>query len=162
MEVDRSAPAAAGAAPDSPLDQERKLPIREHIAISAFWLAVNLHWGALLMIILPSQSERLAPIIGLPKADISGWTLAFGAVVGAIVPPIVGAFSDRCTLPMGRRRPYVIAGSILNILALFLFYAAFRSQSLPAYIGAWLLIGVGNNIAVGAFNGIIPDLVPAG
>src|SRR5262245_30629351 len=68
----------------------KKLPLWEHLAISSFWFAVNLHWVALLMIILPSQSERLAPILGIPKADISGWTLAFGALIGAIVPPIVG------------------------------------------------------------------------
>jgi MFS family permease len=28
------------------------------------------------------------------------------------------------------------------------------------YIGAWLIVNLGNNIATGAFSGIIPDLVP--
>ena len=45
-------------------------------------------------------------------------------------------------------------------IALLLFFLAFRQQSLIGYIAAWMLIGLGNNIAVGAFSGIIPDVVP--
>lgn len=138
----------------------RKLTPLQHLAISSFWFGNNLHWGALGMIIMQSQATRMAPVIGVPKADITGATFAMGAIVGALVPPIVGAFSDRCTLALGRRRPYVIGGTLINIVALGVFYLAFRAQSLPGYIAAWMLIGLGNNIATGAFSGIIPDVVP--
>lgn len=139
-----------------------KLPLWRHFAISAFWLANNLHWGALGMIILPSQGTRMSQFVGMKEAEITGWTIGMGAIVGALVPPIVGAYSDRCTAAMGRRRPYVIGGTLINILALVLFYFAFRAHSLPGYISAWMLVGLGNNIAVGAFSGIIPDVVPRG
>jgi len=141
--------------------QQEKLPIRQHLALSSFWFAVNLHWGALGMIIVPSQATRLAPFAGMTEAEVSGWTIGMGALVGAVVPPIAGALSDRCTAGMGRRRPYVIAGSAINVVALLLFYLAFQAHSLIGYIAAWMLIGLGNNIATGAFSGIIPDLVPA-
>lgn len=153
-------PAGAAAPPDGVM--ERKLTPAQHLAISAFWFANNLHWGALGMVILPSQGTRLAPYVGLREAMITGVTVATGAVVGAVVPPIVGAFSDRCLHPLGRRRPYVIGGALINLVALFIFYLAFRLHSLPGYTMAWMLIGFGNNIAVGAFSGIIPDVVPRG
>jgi MFS family permease len=94
------------------------------------------------------------------EGEISGWTIGMGAIVGALVPPLIGAMSDRCTLPQGRRRPFVIAGTLLNILALLLFYYAFQAHNLVGYIAAWMFLGLGNNIAVGAFSGIIPDVVP--
>jgi MFS family permease len=149
-------PENSGAAP------EGKLGAFRHFALSSFWFANNLHWGALGMIILPSQGTRLEPFIGMKEAEITGWTIGMGAIVGALVPPITGAFSDRCTSAMGRRRPFVVAGTAINVIALGLFYLAFVSHSLVAYIAAWMLVGLGNNIAVGAFSGIIPDVVPKG
>lgn len=148
--------------PSLPPDQgpAGKLGLWHHFAISSFWFANNLHWGALAMIILPSQGTRLSPFVGMREAEITGWTIGLGAIVGALVPPIVGAYSDRCTAAMGRRRPYVIGGTVINVLALLLFYMAFAAHSLPGYIAAWMLVGLGNNIAVGAFSGIIPDVVP--
>jgi MFS family permease len=144
---------------------EGKLSLWRHIAISSFWFGNNLHWGALGMIIIPSQATRLANAFGqtggrITEGEITGWTIGLGAIVGALVPPIVGAFSDRCTGSMGRRRPFVIAGTLINVVALACFYMAFTQKTLAGYILGWMLIGLGNNIATGAFSGIIPDVVP--
>jgi len=152
-------PAPGTEAPQKP---DKKLSLRHHLAISSFWFGNNLHWGALGMIIIPSQATRMSSGIGITEGEITGWTIGMGAIVGALVPPIVGAFSDRCTLPIGRRRPFVIGGTILNVIALGIFYAAFVRQNFWGYVAAWMLIGLGNNIAVGAFSGIIPDVVPTG
>jgi MFS family permease len=138
----------------------RKLSKFQHFAISSFWFGNNLHWGALGLIIVPSQAARLAPIVGMTKGEITGWTIGMGALVGSLVPPLIGAWSDRCTSPLGRRRPFVIGGTLVNIIALFVFFLAFKAHSLPGYVLAWMLVGLGNNIAVGAFSGIIPDVVP--
>jgi MFS family permease len=137
-----------------------KLSNLQHFAISSFWFGNNLHWGALGLILVPSQAARLAPIVGMTKGEITGWTIGMGALVGSLVPPLIGAWSDRCTSPYGRRRPFVIGGTLINLIALLVFYAAFRAHSLPGYVLAWMLVGLGNNIAVGAFSGIIPDVVP--
>lgn len=154
-EAEAPPPPPGGEAPGA-----RRLSPLQHLAISSFWFGNNLHWGALGMIIIPSQATRMSGPVGLTEGEITGWTIGVGAVVGALVPPIVGAFSDRCTSPIGRRRPFVLAGTLLNLLALAVFYLAFRANNLWGYIGAWMLIGLGNNIAVGAFSGIIPDVVP--
>lgn len=143
-----------------PRAPQRKLSVPQHLALSSFWFAVNLHWGALMLIIVPSQATRLAPALGMDKAAISGWTIGLGALVAAVVPPVVGAVSDRCRLALGKRRPFVLGGALINVLALLLFYLAFHLQSFPGYVGAWLLMNLGNNIATGAYSGIIPDVVP--
>lgn len=143
-------------------EPEVNLRAGQHAAISSFWLGNNLHWGALGMIVLPSQAERLSGPVHIPEAQITGWTIGLGAIVGTLVPPLVGAWSDRCRSPLGRRRPFVIWGTLINLVALGLFLLAFLQQSFTGFIAAWMLVGLGNNIATGAFSGIIPDVVPRG
>jgi MFS family permease len=151
-------------APPSPTlnDTAPRLGFWRHAALAAFWFASNLHWGALLMLIVPSQATRLAPLVGVNKAEVSGLTIGLGAIIAALVPPLIGAWSDRCRARMGRRRPFVLVGTAINVVALLLFHWAFTAASFPGYIAAWLLINLGNNIATGAFSGIIPDVVPQG
>lgn len=134
----------------------------QHLGLSAFWFANQLHWGAMLTILIPSQAERLAEAAagGPTKAVLNGWVMGIGSVVAALTPPLVGALSDRSLSPLGRRRPFVIGGTLINILGLFLLWLAFSSRSIPGYILAYLVIQLGNNIAVGAFSGVIPDVVP--
>jgi solute carrier family 45 protein 1/2/4 len=40
--------------------------------------------------------------------------------LGLIMQPLVGAFSDRCTSRFGRRRPFMIGGTVVVILGLLL------------------------------------------
>lgn len=152
----------AGEASSAPASAEYgpKLGFWQHLAISVFWFAINLHWGAYLVLIIPSQATRLAPSVGMDKAEISGWTIGLGAIVGALVPPLIGAWSDRCTARLGRRRPFVIAGTVINLVALGLFYLAFVQKSFAGYLLAYTLVNFGNNVATAAFSGIIPDMVP--
>lgn len=44
-----------------------------------------------------------------------------GPVTGVLVQPVVGVLSDRCTLPMGRRRPFMVVGSVLVLFGLVAF-----------------------------------------
>src|SRR5207253_5627533 len=130
--------------------------------LSAFWFANNLHWAALAAVMIESQSERFAFAHpgGLDKARITGLVIAVGSIIGAITPPLAGALSDRSLSPMGRRRPFVIAGTVINVLGLYLAWLAFTHLSLVGYILSYLVIQLGNNIAIGAYSGIIPDVVP--
>jgi MFS family permease len=126
------------------------------VAISAYWFGTNLHWGALLMIIIPLQIERIAP---LHKAQALGY-VGYTAIVAAFVPLIVGALSDRCGSRWGRRRPYMVAGVTVNLLGLLILYAAAARRDLLLYIAGYAVCQVGNNTATGSFSGVIPDLVP--
>jgi MFS family permease len=136
----------------------RPLTLWEHLVISAFWFGSNFHWGALLLILLPGDMKVLA---GQNKAQMLGLVTGFGAIPALIVPLISGAMSDRCLRPEGRRKPFMAVGVMVNMIGLGLMALSVISlKSLPAYFCSYALVQIGNNIASGAYMGVIPDVVP--
>jgi MFS family permease len=132
-----------------------RVPLSEIIWLGLFWFAMSFHWGALLTVVAPAEVLRLTP--EAQKGLYLGLLSAGGAVMAMVVSPIAGALSDRSTLPMGRRRPFVIAGALLDCVALLgLCYA----PTYVWYLGAFLVVQVALNFAGGAFNGLIPDKIP--
>lgn len=127
------------------------------LAINAYWLATNLHWGALLLILMPSQIGAIAP---QRKAELLGLIQGVGALLALVVPLVVGALSDRCTSRWGRRRPYLVAGTAINILGLLCLWVAGNQRNIPLYLLGYLIVQLGNNIASAPYSGLIPDLVP--
>ncbi|ORX58303.1 MFS general substrate transporter [Hesseltinella vesiculosa] len=57
--------------------------------------------------------------LGLSKSHMSLVWIA-GPLSGLIMQPVVGAFSDKCTSKWGRRRPFMVGGSVLVVLALLI------------------------------------------
>ena len=126
-----------------------------HVALAAFWFGLNFHWAPILAVLIPYQVIHLLPRTqqGSGIALITG----AGAVFAVLLPPLVGAYSDRLQTPWGRRRPIMVSGSVLNAVGLIVLMTATSFQSL---ILGYLLIQIFNNSAGAAFNGIVPDVVP--
>ncbi|MEA2554067.1 MAG: hypothetical protein QOJ65_2243 [Fimbriimonadaceae bacterium] len=157
-----------------------KLTVGQQVAISAYWFATNFLWGALLVIMLPEEIKAIAPSY---RVTALGALTGIAAVVALLVPLIVGALSDRCMSTMGRRRPYIIAGVLVNLIGIGLMAWAFATrtpvtgpsdlgywgiigkllsnQTFLLFLSAYMLVQLGNNIASAAYSGVIPDLVPA-
>lgn len=55
--------------------------------------------------------------LGLSKSLMSLVWIA-GPVSGLIAQPIFGSLSDRCTIKWGRRRPFLVGGTIVTILSM--------------------------------------------
>eukprot|EP00178_Gracilaria_changii_P014118 TRINITY_DN4004_c0_g1_i1.p2 TRINITY_DN4004_c0_g1~~TRINITY_DN4004_c0_g1_i1.p2 ORF type:complete len:566 (+),score=85.15 TRINITY_DN4004_c0_g1_i1:154-1851(+) len=68
-------------------------------------------------------------LLGLSERAVSLAWLA-GPLSGLIVQPIVGHISDGCTHPLGRRRPFLIAGTMFTSCALLLFSHATQVAAL--------------------------------
>ncbi|KAG9127544.1 hypothetical protein FRC07_012560 [Ceratobasidium sp. 392] len=68
--------------------------------------------------------------LGLSRAHMTLVMIA-GPLSGLIVQPIIGALADRSTSKWGRRRPYMLAGSILSALSLIMLS---RAQELARWI----------------------------
>ena len=85
--------------------------------LSFYWFATSMHWAAILLITLPKQ----AFVIGgdAVKGQTLGVVLLVGAFVSMVVAPVFGALSDRIVTPWGRRRPWIVLGTLMNIVGLF-------------------------------------------
>lgn len=138
---------------------ERRLTVSEHAIVAAFWLASNFQWGALLPVMMPGDVGMLA---GASKAAKLGLIVGAGALPAIIVPLIAGALSDRCTNRRGRRKPFILWGAIINLVGLVLMgISAYGLKDLNAFFVSFLILQVGANISLGAYMGVIPDVVPA-
>ncbi|MGH3086274.1 MAG: MFS transporter [Rubrobacteraceae bacterium] len=89
-----------------------------------------------------------------------GYVTGVAAFFGAVGGPIVGALSDRTTLRFGRRRPWMLAASVLSAGALAAM--SWAAESIVALILLWSLVGFANAALLTAARAFIPDQVPEG
>jgi MFS family permease len=119
-------------------------------ALSVFWFAWEVHWGALLGAAIQGQVARFAPadFIGTATAIITGSGAAFSilAQYGA------GRLSDKT----GRRMPFIVIGTLLDILALFGFAL---SPSFLIVVLAFAGIQISLNTACGPYQALMPDKI---
>ncbi len=129
--------------------------------LSLFWFGVSAHWTIILITTLPAQSE----LIGgeAVRGQTLGTVLAIGAFLSMVVAPVFGALSDRIVTPFGRRRPWIVLGTVMNLVGLIglaYFPRANDMSSLPLYIVAFLWVQFWNNVATAPYSALIPDVVP--
>lgn len=134
-----------------------KLRVRDHLALSAFWFGTNVMWTALLLILIPKHMEMMK---GREASAYNGNLIGIGAIIALIIPLIIGPLSDRCQQVWGRRRPFIAVGAVVNLVGLGIIYSGLIANSFPQYLAGYLAVQLGNNIATGAYTGLIPDLVP--
>lgn len=128
------------------------------LAISIFWLALNFHWAALGIIILPSQVFKIAG--DLHKGAALAFVLIPGAFVSLFANPLFGMLSDRTRgrlASWGRRRPYILFGTFVNIVGLIWMAA---SRDIVSLASAYVIVQFSNNAATAPFHALLPDMVP--
>jgi MFS family permease len=125
------------------------------ISVNIFWLGLNMRNNAVGTVFMPYLVERFtAPEI---RNTALGAMRTAGLVIAMLVQPAIGLLSDRSTSRFGRRRPYLLAGVILDVLLLIWIALAGNYWSLLAAV---MIFQVTSNISHGALQGLIPDLVP--
>ncbi|GGR82481.1 MFS transporter [Deinococcus sedimenti] len=125
--------------------------------LSAFWFGSAFHWLLLLLILMP---ENVVTFVGEDrKGTFLGLLAGIGAVMALVLPPLVGAHSDRT----GKRLPYLRIGLIVNLVGLGVM--ALAASALGGMTGFWvylvgfLLVQFGNNFATAPYSALIPELV---
>jgi MFS family permease len=133
----------------------RPMTTPELFYLSIHWFSLNFHWGALLTVAIQAEVLRFVTVATQGRALAS--VFSSGALVALIVMPLAGAASDHSRSRFGRRRPFVLAGALLNAIALLVFAG---SPSLGWLIAAYAFVQFANNLGGSAYSGLIPDLVP--
>jgi Na+/melibiose symporter-like transporter len=128
---------------------------RDHVTMNVYWFGLAFMWNALHPIILPALLLGLVPE-SLKNTYLGGLTFA-GLVLAMAVQPLAGGLSDGTRSRWGRRRPWILAGTLLALV--FLGGMALATGFL-GLLAAYLLLQIASNSAHGPAQGLIPDLVP--
>lgn len=126
----------------------------------SFWRIWNMSFGFFgIQFGWGLQMGNMSAIYEYLGADESRLPLLWLAapVTGLIVQPIIGQMSDRTWGPLGRRRPYFLAGAILSSIALFLMP---RSGSLWTAAGLLWMLDASVNVSMEPFRAFVADLLP--
>ena len=70
---------------------------------------------------------------------------------------LIGVLTDARTTRWGRRKPYIVGGTLFDVV--FLLAMAFAGNYIVLLV-AYLLLQLSSNIAHGPYQGYIPELVP--
>ncbi|CAM3197861.1 MFS transporter [Deinococcus deserti] len=144
--------------PHSPVAPKARTVLASPWVLSAFWFGTAFHWLMLLTLLMPAH---IVKFVGEDqKGTYLGLLTAIGAVIALVVPPVVGAHSDRS----GRRLPYLKLGVGVNLAGLAVMALAVTTlgggHGFWIYVLGYLLVQFGNNYATAPYSALIPQLVP--
>ena len=97
------------------------------------------------------------------KATYLGNLRLWSLMAALLVQAVMGMLSDRSTLGLGRRRPFIIAGTLLDVLFILAIAMLTTTQGVTGYILLFILaifLQLSSNTAQAAAQGLIPDRVP--
>jgi MFS family permease len=132
------------------------LPLGQLVRISLYWLGLTAIDGAVGLFNQnrlnfgpfapdPLEVGRISFLISIPVA-----------VISILIQPTAGSISDYTVSRWGRRKPYIVIGSLLDLV----FLAGIALSSSILMLAAFsALLAVSTNIARGPFQGYVPDLV---
>ncbi len=146
---------SSGVKQESGLQPKPSLSIAQIITMSFGFMGIQFGFAL--------QNGNTSRILRSFGADVEHlpafWLVA--PVVGMIVQPIIGHYSDRTWNRLGRRKPYFLTGAILSSIALiFLPNSASLAGLIPAlWIGAGMVMvmDASFNIAMEPFRALVAD-----
>ncbi|HSN94923.1 MAG TPA: MFS transporter, partial [Anaerolineaceae bacterium] len=141
---------------------EGKTPWHEPYLTSSMWFAISTRSNIMTPLLLPLLVQAF---VGESlKGTYFGILRLISLMVALLVQAIAGILSDHSTSKLGRRRPFILAGSILDVLSFVAVGAIAATMS--GMTGYWVLLlvvvlsMVASNWSHGALQGLIPDIAP--
>src|SRR5688500_10583786 len=146
MSVDMAV--ASGSTPDD--DARRPLMTAGNIAwMNLGFFGVQFSFG-----LTQTAVNPIFLLLGAEAHDLPILNIA-GPITGLLIQPFIGAMSDKTWSDRwGRRKPYILGGSLVMIIILFLF---------PLVTALWMavvclwLVDAGNNTAMEPYRALISD-----
>ena len=146
------------------MNTKKKLTFREMVDLSFGFFGVQIAYAL--------QSANISRIFATLGADPH--TLSFfwilPPLMGMIVQPLIGKYSDRTWCKMGRRKPYLLVGAIIAVLVMIFLPNAgslqfstrlFLGLNMAMWFGLFSLIFLDTsiNIAMQPFKMMVSDMV---
>lgn len=139
-----------------------KLDTKRTVLVGFAFLSICAFW---------QMYDNLVPLILTNtfhlNEEISGAIMAADNILALFLLPLFGGLSDRCKSRLGKRRPYIMVGTILAILFMMLlpvisdsYYAAPAKNKLLAFIVALGLLLVAMGIYRSPAVALMPDVTP--
>jgi MFS family permease len=144
-------------APGDPVDDRptASLSMASLLRLSIYWLGLVAVFAGIGVIL----QERAKVLIPDPASRFTtvGIVQLFGVIVAVVVQPTVGSISDYTVSRFGRRKPYILIGTLLDVV----FLIGIATTNVLLMVAAFvLLLQFSSNFAQGPFQGYVPDLVP--
>lgn len=125
------------------------------LSICAFWQMYN----SVIPLILTNTFHM--------DETLSGVIMSADNILALFLLPLFGALSDRCKSPLGRRRPFILFGTLAAV-ALMLFLPvldnSYSAAPAPWKLGAFVLVLGGLLVAMGSYRSpavaLMPDVTP--
>ena len=133
----------------------------DYITMNIYWLGLSTLASTLTPLVFPLLVQGF--VGEQAKGTFFGTLRLWSLMIALLSQALWGMLSDRNTSSWGRRRPFILAGTLADLA--FIVAIGF-SASLTGMTGYWfifimaILLQVSSNAAHGAQQGLIPDLVP--
>ena len=131
------------------------LSVASLLRLSVYWLGLVAVFGGI-GVILQERAKVLIPDESVRFTTV-GIVQLLGVIVAVLVQPTVGSISDYTVSRFGRRKPYILIGTLLDVVFLVGLATSNTLFMVAAFV---LLLQFSSNFAQGPFQGYVPDLVP--
>ncbi len=144
---------------------KNRVPIVALLQVASVAAGVQFGWALQLSLLTPYVQE-----LGIPHAFASLIWLC-GPISGMIVQPLVGVYSDVCRSRWGRRRPFILVGAILVVVAVLIIgYSAdlgfllgddplvsSRPRAIAIFVLGFWVLDLANNTLQGPCRALLAD-----
>ncbi|MBR6882566.1 MAG: MFS transporter, partial [Bacteroidales bacterium] len=128
------------------MSNQRDLTFRQLVDLSFGFLGVQIAYA-----LQSANISRIFATLGADPHQLSFfWILP--PLMGMIVQPLIGKYSDRTWCKMGRRKPYLIVGAVIAVLVM-----AFLPNASSLHFSTRVLLGLNMAMWFGLFSLIFLD-----
>eukprot|EP00249_Psilotum_nudum_P014723 c24968_g2_i1 orf=802-2400(+) len=143
--------------------RHKRVPLRALARVACVATGVQFGWGLQLSLLTPYVQE-----LGIPHTWASYIWLC-GPITGMFVQPSVGYYSDRCQISWGRRRPFILLGAALVVVAVLLISFAAelgylfgdsltaRPRAITIFVLGFWILDLANNTLQGPCRALLAD-----
>lgn len=130
---------------------KKKLTLLNMFNLNVGFLGIQFGWSLQM-----ANMSGIYKFLGASEANL-GYLWLAAPLTGMIIQPLLGQISDNTWTRLGRRRPFILLGALLSVIALFLMP---NSSSLFMAAALLLLLDGSLNIAMQPYRALVADVSP--